>query len=232
MILNMGGGGVVPKENIDETIITPGTEDQIIPSGTFLRGDMTISGDGNLTPENIVKGKNIFGVDGGYDPATADPDLIPDNIRNGVNIHGVTGTMIQGSHMSKGIINVSASAPSSESFTTGLRIAHGLGVTPSYVSMNITGNMSPGVQENYASTVYNFKSYVTGCLEWLYTFPRTSDKDFDSRHYYMSDTFTYLRVRVDANYIYIDYKSEWDSSGNYKTYGCIPKGTLHWIAVA
>ena len=64
MILNMGGGGVVPKVNYDATTITPGTEDQIIPSGTYLRGDMTILGDSNLTPENIVEGVDIFGVQG------------------------------------------------------------------------------------------------------------------------------------------------------------------------
>lgn len=96
MILNMGGGGVVPKLNYDETIITPGTENQIVPSGTYHRGDMTILGDSDLTPENIVKDVDIFGVVGTYDPLSEETDLLPNNIRQGVDILGVTGTMIEG----------------------------------------------------------------------------------------------------------------------------------------
>lgn len=58
------GGGVVPKYNRDAETINPGTEDIIIPTGTYLRGDLTIAGDSDLIPENIKDGVNIFGVDG------------------------------------------------------------------------------------------------------------------------------------------------------------------------
>ena len=64
MILNMGGGGVVPKYNYDEMTITPGTNNQVIPSGTYLRGDLTILGDADLIPENLPRDVNIFGVQG------------------------------------------------------------------------------------------------------------------------------------------------------------------------
>ena len=163
----------------------------------------------------------------------ADPDLIPENIRKGVEIYGVTGALIEGSNMSKGIVDVSASAGESETFTTGLRIAHGLGVIPSYVSLNMTGDMKPNNWAN-SSSVYNFKSYVTGCLEWLYTFPATNggNADFEGRGYYGSDTFTHLRVRIDTSYIYIDHLHKWNASGSYRTVGVIPSGTLHWVAVA
>ena len=96
MILNMGGGGVVPKLNYDETTIIPGTNDHIIPSGTYHRGDMTILGDSDLTPENIVKNVDIFGVVGTYDPVSKETDLIPSNIRQGVDILGVVGTLVEG----------------------------------------------------------------------------------------------------------------------------------------
>ena len=68
MIFNMGGGGVVPKYNKDAETITPGTSDIIIPAFTYLKGDLTIVGDGNLIPENIPSDVNIFGVQGTRPP--------------------------------------------------------------------------------------------------------------------------------------------------------------------
>ena len=64
MIFNMGGGGVVPKYNKDAEIITPGTEDIVIPLGTYLRGALTILGDTDLVPEKLPSDVNIFGVQG------------------------------------------------------------------------------------------------------------------------------------------------------------------------
>ena len=58
------GGGVVPKVNLDATTITPGTENQVINAGTYLKGDLTVLGDEDLIPANIKEGKNIFGVVG------------------------------------------------------------------------------------------------------------------------------------------------------------------------
>lgn len=68
MILNMGGSGVVPKVNLDETTITPGTTNRVIDEGTYLKGALTILGDADLVPANIKKGINIFGVQGTCKP--------------------------------------------------------------------------------------------------------------------------------------------------------------------
>ena len=66
MIFNMGGGGgLTPEQTLDETTITPGTENQVIPKGTFLRGPLTVLGDADLIPENIMKNVNIFSIEGG-----------------------------------------------------------------------------------------------------------------------------------------------------------------------
>lgn len=43
---------------------TPGTTKQEIQQGVYLTGDLTISGDSNLVPDNIKKGITIFGVTG------------------------------------------------------------------------------------------------------------------------------------------------------------------------
>lgn len=64
MIFNMGGGGVVPKYNKDAETITPGTSDQVIPVGTYLRGALTILGDNDLVPEKLPEDLNLFGVQG------------------------------------------------------------------------------------------------------------------------------------------------------------------------
>lgn len=68
MIFNMGGGGVVPKYNKDAETITPGTSDQVIPLGTYLRGDLTIAGDANLIPEKLPRDLNLFNVQGTRQP--------------------------------------------------------------------------------------------------------------------------------------------------------------------
>ena len=132
MILNMGGGGVVPKLNYDETIITPGTEDQIVPSGTYHRGDMTILGDSDLIANNIRKGTEIFGVTGTLEHI-GDSDLIPENIKSGVNIFGVVGTMIKGLDLS--VLGYSKMAIDKFTFSgytkvSGKALSHSLGVKP------------------------------------------------------------------------------------------------------
>ncbi len=43
--------------------ITPKTTNQVLAKGNY-KGDITIKGDANLKPENILSGKSIFGVSG------------------------------------------------------------------------------------------------------------------------------------------------------------------------
>lgn len=44
--------------------ITPGTKNRTIEGGQYLTGNQIILGDPDLIPANILKGKNIFGVEG------------------------------------------------------------------------------------------------------------------------------------------------------------------------
>ena len=64
MVINMQSGGVVPERIIDAQTITPGTEDQIISAGTYLRGNLTIAGDADLIPAKLPNDVNLFGVQG------------------------------------------------------------------------------------------------------------------------------------------------------------------------
>ncbi len=54
--------GTIPS--LPEKTWIPGPEEQVIPGGHYIAGTQTIKGDPNLYPENIVKGKTIFGVEG------------------------------------------------------------------------------------------------------------------------------------------------------------------------
>ncbi len=45
-------------------IFMPGTSDQYAGPGYYLAGKLTIKGDASLVPENIAKGRSIFGVNG------------------------------------------------------------------------------------------------------------------------------------------------------------------------
>ena len=45
--------------------VTPGTSNQTaVASGRYTTGDVVVSGDANLVPENIAEGVSIFGVEG------------------------------------------------------------------------------------------------------------------------------------------------------------------------
>lgn len=53
--------------------ITPGTTAQTaVASGRYTTGDVVVSGDANLVPENIAEGVSIFGVDGTHSGGTFD----------------------------------------------------------------------------------------------------------------------------------------------------------------
>lgn len=62
-VINMIGG-ITPKQYLDEQTITPGTADQVINAGTYLRGALTVAGDSDLIPANIKDGVEIFGITG------------------------------------------------------------------------------------------------------------------------------------------------------------------------
>ena len=54
--------GIIPSKTAQT--YTPGTSNQTIATGQYLSGDQTILGDSNLVPDNILYGKNVFGVAG------------------------------------------------------------------------------------------------------------------------------------------------------------------------
>lgn len=57
---------VLPTSRKAATTYTPTTADQTIPSGTYLTGTQTISGDANLVAGNIKDGTTIFGILGTF----------------------------------------------------------------------------------------------------------------------------------------------------------------------
>lgn len=57
--------------------ITPGTTAQTaVASGRYTTGDVVVSGDANLVPENIAEGVSIFGVTGAHAGGSGDREQI------------------------------------------------------------------------------------------------------------------------------------------------------------
>lgn len=65
-------GSQVPR--LPQQTITPTTTNIVLNSGNYLNGDITILGSPNLLPQNIVDGKEIFGVVGTAVTETRDPN--------------------------------------------------------------------------------------------------------------------------------------------------------------
>ena len=162
MIFNMGGGGgLTPEQTLDETTITPGTENQVIPSGTFLRGDLTVLGDADLIPANIAKGKNIFGVAGTFDPVSKETDLIPSNIRQGVDILGVVGTMVEGDGTwVETTVFTATSNKTVYSAHSNPNAVYGLSKNSSGTSCAYRGYIGTQWFELQGDTSYNLKAYT------------------------------------------------------------------------
>jgi hypothetical protein len=58
----MGVAGAIPHKA--GMTYTPSTSNQVISEGQYLDGNITVLGDADLIPANILSGKNIFGVAG------------------------------------------------------------------------------------------------------------------------------------------------------------------------
>lgn len=157
MILNMGGGGVVPKVNLDATTITPGAMKRVIEKGTYLKGDLTVLGDADLVPENIKKGVNIFGV---------------------------VGTVIEGVDLSQ--LGVSKSAVDiitpSKDISQLSNIQHSLGIVPKYIIIITTNGTVTDYTNRYslkkaiasaemcvAINFYDVNDRITGSVSLLNT---------------------------------------------------------------
>ena len=89
-------------------IITPGTTNQTISSGTYLTGTQTIAGDADLVAGNIKAGTKIFNTTGTYtsDATAAAADIVSGETAY-INGSKVTGTLVVQKYY------IGSSAPSS-----------------------------------------------------------------------------------------------------------------------
>lgn len=90
---------------------TPGTTNQTVAAGQYLTGAQTISGDANLTAENIADGVSIFGVAGTHMGGTDTTDATMTS--GGQMLSGVTaysnGTKYTGIIATKSITDLTSS---------------------------------------------------------------------------------------------------------------------------
>lgn len=97
-------------------IITPSNSNQVLSSG-YYGGNITIKGDINLKPENIAKGKVIYGITGTYKgdetnllavkPSTTKKITIP-AVHKGVFENGKDKTIFSGYSSITGFVNFDA----------------------------------------------------------------------------------------------------------------------------
>ena len=85
-----GVAGSIPNKTGSSTVITPKTVNQAIPQGYYdgAMGSGVVVGDSDLIPENIVSGKNIFGVNG---TAPVGKKFASGTINTGYDYSTVTG---------------------------------------------------------------------------------------------------------------------------------------------
>lgn len=84
-----------------ETSITPGTEEKsFAAAGKYVESDLTVTGDANLLPENIRKGKTIFDVTGTMEAGTdtSNATATAADVANGVTCYGKDGYIIGSVH--------------------------------------------------------------------------------------------------------------------------------------
>lgn len=72
--ITVDGGDLFALSVQSAATYTPTTTDQTISAGVYLTGAQTISGDTNLTANNIRSGVSIFGVNGSLTAATVTQD--------------------------------------------------------------------------------------------------------------------------------------------------------------
>jgi len=123
--------GVMPVNELSGTTITPGTANIIIPKG-YSSENITVAGDADLIAENIMKGKDIFGVMGTL-AASSGMQMASGSINNIININTIRN-------------------PSNTSFT----IPINLSFNPSYVFLEISDFR---IQTNTASTWIGLSGY-------------------------------------------------------------------------
>lgn len=104
------GGGYVNGPSMTDkgaATYTPGRSNQSIGAGYYLTGAQTILGDANLLPQNIAKGKKIFGVNGDFEGYTTSPLYLYNkgswsNLQT-IGVSGISGSVYEYSGTDKRI---------------------------------------------------------------------------------------------------------------------------------
>lgn len=130
--------GNIPSK--DAATYTPGTSDQFINAEQYLSGAQKITGDANLTADNIAQGKEIFGVTGTY---TNDANATAESMQLGVSAY-VKGTRVVGTAPIQAAKTVTPTtteqtAVASGSFTTGaVKVAGDANLVPENIKDGVS----------------------------------------------------------------------------------------------
>lgn len=124
-------------DTLEAQVITPGTDNQIIYPGVYLKGAQLVMGDANLIAENI---------------------------KNGISIFGVTGTFAGGG-LPDGVSAIaSGTVTPAEGSTSGVIVTHNLGVVPNFCVWFVENDYSASTGTNIAiaGAIINKSSKYTG----------------------------------------------------------------------
>lgn len=194
--------------------ITPAANAQVISKGSYLRGEVTVAGDANLTASNIKSGVTIFNVAGTYEGESSG-GTSAEYYKCASVSSGTSGEKLEGRLMTMSFIDV---------------VDFNYNTEATVIHLTMTDTTKTGLDREWVSSdgVYTFKKYVNnaeGYISWgLY---KNSDNTYS--HYITTGLLDQDKISSpDGEGITIDLRDPWEIKQLYSEAGFMDTQTISW----
>ena len=192
--------------------ITPAANAQVISKGSYLKGEVTVAGDTNLTAANIKSGVTIFNVAGAYE---------------GEGTGGTSAEYYKCASVSSG-----ASQPKGYNLKMSFIdiIDFDYATEPTVIHLTMTDATKTGLDREWVSAdgAYTLKKYTSpgeGYISWgLY-----KDNGNTCTHYISSGLLDQNKITTDAEGNSVDQREPWEISQLYSEAGFMDTKTISWV---